>query len=128
MARSASGWVSTPGEGTPRGGDYLGLDVHRAARISAAGHGGQVLLSAPTRDLVAPSLTPDVGLRRWAPTDSRTCELPEELSQLAIEGLEQEFPAMRTLETVQPAADLTSFIGREREVEEVTRLLAGARL
>ena len=50
------------GEGTVGGDSYVGIDVHRAARIAAAGHGGQVLISGATRMLVESSLPPDIGL------------------------------------------------------------------
>jgi class 3 adenylate cyclase len=51
------------GEAEVRLDDYVGLDVHRAARICSAGHGGQVLISSSTRELVADELPPDVALR-----------------------------------------------------------------
>ena len=59
------------GEAEVRHDDYVGLDVHRAARICAAGHGGQVLISSSTRELVADELPDDVALRTSASTGSR---------------------------------------------------------
>jgi predicted ATPase/class 3 adenylate cyclase len=71
-----------------RGGDgYVGLDVHRAARISAAAHGGQVLLSSAARALVEHDLPVGVGIRDLGPHRMKDIELPERLHQLVIDGL-----------------------------------------
>ena len=59
----ACAWACTPARRRSRMDDYVGLDVHRAARICSAGHGGQVLISSSTRELVADELAPDVALR-----------------------------------------------------------------
>jgi len=113
------------------GGDnYVGVDVHRAARIAAAGHGGQVLLSEPTRALVEPSLPDEVGLRDLGRHRLKDLRAPEHLHQLVIAGLPGKFPALRTLDAsptnlVEPA---TRLIGREREVGEVLALLEANRL
>src|SRR3954452_12220246 len=72
---------------------YVGLDVHRAARICAAGHGGQVLISGSTRELVADELPMDVGLRDLGEHRLKDLERPEHLFQLVIGGLPAEFPA-----------------------------------
>jgi predicted ATPase/class 3 adenylate cyclase len=99
---------------------YVGLDVHRAARVMAAGHGGQVLLSRPT-------LRSLEGVEVIALGEHRLKDLlqPEPLYQLVIQGLRSDFPALKTLGNrpnnlpVQPNA----LIGREREVAEVVSLL-----
>jgi DNA-binding NarL/FixJ family response regulator len=78
------------GTATVSDGAYFGLDVHRAARICAAGHGGQVLLSDPAR-AAAGAQTLDLGEYRL-----KGLPQPERLYQLVAEGLEREFPPLRT--------------------------------
>ena len=107
--------------GQPRQGgkNYVGLDVHRAARICAAGHGGQVLLSQATRELVEADVR-DLGEHRL-----KDLTQPQRLYQLVAPGLAREFPPPRTLENrptnlpVQP----TPLIGRETELAQVTELM-----
>lgn len=84
--------------GTPevRDGAYVGLDVHRSARIAAAGHGGQVLLSVSTAALAEDSVT-DLGRHRL-----KDLEEPEHIFQLRIEDLRDTFPSLRTLEAARP--------------------------
>jgi YVTN family beta-propeller protein len=86
--------------GEPRlGGErYVGLGVHKAARIAAAGHGGQVLLSRTTRELVEDELPPGVTLRDLGERRLKDLDRPEHLSQLVIEGLQGEFPRLKTLD------------------------------
>ena len=98
---------------------YVGLDVHRAARIAAVGHGGQVLLSQATRALV------EVDARDLGPHRLRDLSAPERIFQLEIEGLPSEFPPLRTLEAGSsnlPAAR-TSFVGRTEELASIDRFL-----
>jgi predicted ATPase len=118
------------GEGMLGGENYLGIDVHRAARVAAAGHGGQVLVSAATRALVERSLPTGISLRDLGAHRLKDLARPEQLSQLTVEGLPGEFPQLRTLE-VSPnnlPVQRTSFVGREREVTEAGKLLEGTRL
>jgi predicted ATPase len=118
------------GEGMLGGDNYLGIDVHRAARIAAAGHGGQVLVSAATRALVEGSLATGISLRDLGAHRLKDLARPEQLSQLAVEGLQAEFPQLRTLE-VSPnnlPVQRTSFVGREREMTEAAKLLERTRL
>ena len=118
------------GEGTLGGDNYAGLDVHRAARIAAAGHGEQVLLSAATCALVQGTLPAGVETRDLGEHRLKDLERPEELAQLVITGLRADFPPPRTL-TARPSnlpVQVTSFIGREREVAAVRELLGGTRL
>jgi len=109
---------------------YVGLDVHRAARICAAGHGGQILLSQTTRDLATDELRPpmgaiDLGIHRLKDVDA-----PERLFQVVGPGLERDFPAPRTKEAPRSnlTLEVTSFVGREREIEQAERILADAPL
>ncbi len=109
---------------------YVGIDVHRAARIGAAGHGGQVLLSQTTRDLVEAGLPEGVTLRDWGEHRLKDLRQPKHLYQLMIAGLPSDFAPLNTLDTLPnnlPLA-LTSFIGRERAIAEVNHLLAETRL
>jgi predicted ATPase/class 3 adenylate cyclase len=119
------------GLGQLAGGDYVGIDVHRAARIAAAGHGGQILVSDATRAMVEPDLSAalslgDLGLHRL-----KDLVRPERLYQLAVEGLPSEFPPLRSLDA-RPnnlPLQLTRFIGRQAQIAEIKRrLLNGARL
>jgi predicted ATPase/class 3 adenylate cyclase len=101
---------------------YVGLDVHKAARIMAAGHGGQVLVSEAARRLLKDVETVPLGEHRL-----KDLLQPEPLHQLVVPGLATEFPALKTLGNrptnlpVQP----TALIGREHELTEITALLAG---
>ena len=74
------------GEGTLGGDNYVGLDVHRAARIGAAAHGGQVLLSETTRGLSEGSLPPDLSLIDLGHHRLKDLDQPERLSQLVVAG------------------------------------------
>ena len=118
------------GEGVVRDGTYVGLDVHRAARIAAAGHGGQVLLSDTTRALVENSLPSGVELRDLSRHRLKDLAQPEHIFETVIAGLPSQFPALRSLDATPNnlPTQLTSFVGRAREVAETTRLLATTRL
>jgi predicted ATPase/class 3 adenylate cyclase len=117
------------GEGQVGGDNYVGLDVNRAARIAAAGHGGQVLLSAASRALVEAALPEDVTLRDLGAHRLKDLDRPEHLAQAVIGGLGQDFPPLRSLEIPNNLpAELSSFVGRQREVDEAATLLAGTRL
>jgi predicted ATPase/class 3 adenylate cyclase len=118
------------GEGTRGGDDYAGLDVHRAARIADAAHGGQVLVSGTTRALVEHALPDGAALRDLGLHRLRGLADPERLHQLAAGGLADEFPPPRTLDA-RPGNlphQLSSFVGREAEIAEVERLLGETRL
>jgi class 3 adenylate cyclase len=114
------------GEAHPAEGSYVGLDVHRAARIGAASYGGQILISQTTRDLVADDLPPDLSLRDLGEHRLKDLANPQHLYQLVAPGLVTKFPPLKSLEN-RPnnlPRQLTSFIGREREMSEVKRLLS----
>jgi predicted ATPase/class 3 adenylate cyclase len=118
------------GEGVLGGDDYAGLDVHRAARIADAAHGGQVLVSDATRGLVEHTLPAGASLRDLGEHRLRGLEDPERLHQLVGDGLAADFPPPRTLDA-RPSnlpLQLTSFVGREEEIAEVERLLDQTRL
>jgi predicted ATPase/class 3 adenylate cyclase len=111
-------------------GEYVGIDVHRAARISAAAHGGQVLLSSATAKRVSPSLPEGVTLREIGEHTLKDIDEPERLCQLVIDGLESEFPpphAVATRFDLLPP-ELSSFVGREEVISRARELLAGTRL
>ena len=118
------------GEGELGGDNYIGVDVHRAARIAAAGHGGQVLLSESTRALVASAVPPDVQLRDLGQHRLKDLPSAEQIYQLVVAGLPAEFPALRTLDSslTNLVEAETPLIGRERELAELIGLLAAARL
>jgi predicted ATPase len=98
---------------------YVGLDVHRAARIAAVGHGGQVLVSQSTRELVTHGL---LGLGEHRLKDFAE---PVALYQLG----DTAFPPLKTISNTNLPRPTSSFVGREREVEEVlARVRDGARL
>jgi len=101
------------GEPSVGGARYVGLGVHRAARIAAAAHGGQVLLSSVTRGLVEDELPPGVELRDLGEHRLKDLDRPERLSQLAIAGLPADFPPPRTAGLVP--LDLS---GREQALGE----------
>jgi predicted ATPase/class 3 adenylate cyclase len=118
------------GQGTVDGGTYVGLDVHRAARISSAGHGGQVVLSDQTRVLVEGELPAGIGLKDLGTHHLKDLDRPEHLHQLEIEGLPSDFPPLRSVD-LRPRSlprPLTSLVGRERDIKGVRALLADHRL
>jgi predicted ATPase/class 3 adenylate cyclase len=113
------------GEGWLGADNYVGMDVHRAARIAAAGHGGQVVLSATTEALVASSLGDGLSLSDLG--SHRLKDLPslDRLWQLHIDGLPQKFPALKSQDArpnnlPDPA---TPLIGRDAELAAVAELL-----
>ena len=77
---------------------YVGLGVHRTARIMAAGHGGQILVSGTTRDLVEDDLPPDVRLRDLGSRQLKDMDRPVHLFQVVAPGLADSFPPLRTLD------------------------------
>jgi predicted ATPase/class 3 adenylate cyclase len=118
------------GEAPVVGDEYIGLDVHHAARVAAAANGGQVVVSESTRTLVEASLPGDLTLRDLGVHRLKDLARSERLFQLVVGGLDDVFPALRTLDTTPNnlPTQLTSFVGREADVAEAKRLLDGARL
>ncbi|HUO47017.1 MAG TPA: adenylate/guanylate cyclase domain-containing protein [Acidimicrobiia bacterium] len=117
------------GQGLLGGDNYAGLEVHRAARIAAVAHGGQIVVSQVTAALARDDL----------PTGSTLCDLgshrlkdlarPEPLLQLSMDDLPSDFPALRSLDALPHnlPVQLTSFVGRD-EVNSVLRAVEESRL
>lgn len=118
------------GVGMLGGDDYVGIDVHRAARITSAAHGGQVLVSEASRALVEYTLPPGTALRSLGEHKLKDLAHPERLYQLVIDGLPSSFPPIASTEVVAGnlPVRLTTFIGREAELKELARLLEQSRL
>jgi predicted ATPase/class 3 adenylate cyclase len=118
------------GRGQVVRGDYVGIDVHRAARVAAAAHGGQVILSDSTRALTEHNLPHGVDLLDLGFHRLKDIPDSEHLFQLVIPGLPTAFPPLRTV--TQSAGNLpvplTTFVGREREIAEVRELLRTSHL
>jgi predicted ATPase/class 3 adenylate cyclase len=109
---------------------YFGMDVHRAARIAAAGHGGQILLSQTTRDLVGNDLPPGSSLADLGQHWLKDLADPEHLYQLSVEGLPRAFPPLRSLTTLPNnlPRNLSTFVGRQSDLTEVRQLISQAPL
>ncbi|HZP80237.1 MAG TPA: adenylate/guanylate cyclase domain-containing protein [Chthonomonadaceae bacterium] len=118
------------GPAEAREGDYFGLTLHRLNRLLAIGHGGQVLVSGATRDLLARSLPPGAVLEDKGHHRLKDLQRPEQVYQLLAPGLPAEFPPLRSLPEQRHnlPVQLTSFIGREQEMVDVRWLLEAARL
>ena len=113
-----------------RDNDYFGGTLNRAARIEAAAHGGQILLSQISHDLLADETLADVTFTSLGNHHLRNLDRPERLFQVVARGLPDTFPPPRTMEVLPNnlPAQSTSFVGREREIEEIKRLLKTTRL
>ena len=113
------------GEAELRDGDYFGAVLNRAARVMAAGHGGQILLADSTAGLLTGIDLLDLGPRRL-----RDVPMPVEVFQVRAPGLQTDFPPLRALDTtpgnLRPAT--TSLIGRESEVTEIEAAVRAHRL
>src|SRR5438034_1166605 len=116
------------GEPTLSSEGYTGLDVHHAARLMSAGHGGQVLLSQTTRDLVEHDLPAGVSLRDLGAHRLKDLQKKSYLSQLVMADFQASFPPLNTLDTHlnNLPVQLTPFIGREQELTAVQQLLRRA--
>jgi predicted ATPase/class 3 adenylate cyclase len=118
------------GEAVLAGDDYVGLDLHRAARICNAGHGCQVLLSETARSLVTSTLPDELELRDLGEHRLKDLSRPEHLFQLVAPGLPDQFQALRTLDTSPNnlPTQLTSFVGRTEELARLRELMLRTRL
>lgn len=116
------------GTAESRGDDYFGGTLNRVARIEAAAHGSQVLVSGVTRELVRDNLPGGLGLRALGEHRLKSLDRPEQLFQLTGEGLPGDFPPPRSMSVLPNnlPAQSTSFIGRTSELEAITRQLSGA--
>ncbi|MDQ5854174.1 MAG: tetratricopeptide repeat protein, partial [Chloroflexota bacterium] len=113
------------GEPHSSGEGYVGIDVHRAARIGAAGHGGQILLTAATTELVQDALPPGVSLRDLGEHRLKDLIRPERIYQLVIPDLPSDFPSLTSVDA-RPnnlPVQRTPLIGRERELAAIAALL-----
>ena len=112
------------------GADFVGLDVHHAARVASAAYGGQVLLSPATAAAARDGLPPGVSLRDLGVHRLKDLSGPERLYQLVIEGAPSDFPPPHTLGPAAAALPIqpTRFIGREQEIGEARRLLGRTRV
>ncbi|MEO6206897.1 MAG: hypothetical protein ABIP77_02935, partial [Candidatus Limnocylindrales bacterium] len=108
----------------------IGYAINRTARIAGVAHGGQVLLSDTTRSLVAGELPVGATIRDLGEHRLKDLRAPERLSQLVIDGLRSDFPPPRSVDA-RPnnlPTQLTTFVGRDRELDEAVALLVMTRL
>jgi predicted ATPase/class 3 adenylate cyclase len=118
------------GQGRLGGTDYVGIDVHRAARVAAAAHGGQILLSETTKSLVDRDLPDGAAIRDLGLHRLKDIDQAEHLFDVVIEGHPSEFPPPVTLDA-RPnnlPRRLTSFVGRRQEIRTTAQLLSDHRL
>ncbi|MEO8675612.1 MAG: adenylate/guanylate cyclase domain-containing protein, partial [Casimicrobiaceae bacterium] len=113
-----------------RDNDWFGTPVNRAARITAVAHGCQILLSRAVVELIRDRLPAGVALRDLGSVRLRDLTSPEQVNQIVYAGLRQDFPALRSLEATPNnlPQQVTSFIGRDRELHAACELLSRARL
>ena len=118
------------GRSAERDGDYFGPTVNRVARLLAIGHGGQVLLSGDCTELLQDELPPDCSLRHLGAHRLKDLAQPERVYQLIAPGLPADFTALRSLDHLSNhlPAQVTSFVGREAEIAEITALVERHRL
>ena len=116
------------GEATTTRGGYVGLAVHRAARVAALAHGGQVLLTGATAALVAEGLPDGTTLRDLGEHQLKDFHRPVRLYQLEVAGLQSEFPPLHTSgrNTRLPTFP-GDFVGREPEITATAGLLLQGR-
>ena len=113
-----------------RDGDYFGPALNRAARLMAVAHGGQVLVSLATEELVRDSLDAELALVGLGEHRLRDLSRPERVFQLEIPGLPNTFPAIRSLDAFPGnlPVQVSSFIGRTREVQATVKALGESRV
>lgn len=118
------------GEGVVGSTGYTGIDVHRTARVTDAGHGGQILLSEVARSAIEPTIAESVTLRDLGEYRLKDLPEPEHLYQVEIPDLPSDFPPLRALDA-RPhdlPAVLSEFVGREEELQTLVTLLGRHRL
>jgi predicted ATPase/class 3 adenylate cyclase len=118
------------GPAQARDADYYGPAVNRVARLLAIGHGGQILVSGAASDLAKRNLPSGAELLDRGEHRLRDLDRPEHVFQLLAPGLAREFPALRSLNSYRTnlPSQLTSFVGRERELEDVRSMVDDHRL
>lgn len=135
----AEAWGETPirvrvalhtGAADEREGDYFGPPLNRVARLLSSGHGGQMLISFATKELLHEHLPAGIQLRDMGERRLKDLIRPEHIYQVLAPDLPTGFPPLKTLDTFRTnlPAQLTSFVGREKEIAEVKALLAASRL
>jgi predicted ATPase len=118
------------GSGHERDGDFFGPPLNRCARLLDAAHGCQVLVSGTTQSLILTMLPEGIELRDLGEHRLRDLSESERVFQLVARGLVDQFPPIRTL-SLRPnnlPIRLTSFVGRARDIDEIERVMASARL
>jgi predicted ATPase/class 3 adenylate cyclase/DNA-binding XRE family transcriptional regulator len=112
------------------GDHYIGLDVHRGARIAAAGHGGQVLLSWTTCALVESEISEGIALRDLGEHRLKDLQRAERLYQVVLPDVPSDFPPLNSLDALPHnlPVQLTSFVGRERELGDLRPMLQASHL
>lgn len=118
------------GEADYRDGDYYGPAVNRCARIRSAGHGGQILVSQATHRLIRADLPPEAELLDLGRHRLKDLLTPERIYQLNGPGLRTDFPPLKTLDVIRHnlPVQLSSFVGRQKEMAEIRKLLDAKRL
>lgn len=113
-----------------RDGDYFGPTVNRVARLLSVGHGSQILVSGVAKELAEGCMPPQATLRDLGAHRLKDLTHPEQIYQIIAPGLEVDFPPLRSLESLPNnlPLQLTTFIGREDDVDEVKQMLEQARL
>jgi predicted ATPase/class 3 adenylate cyclase len=113
------------GQAQERQGDYFGPALNRAARLLAVGHGGQTLLSQASQIMIGDQLPAEISLRDLGERRLKDLARPERIFQLVSPDLPSEFPQLKTIEAYPNnlPSQLTSFIGREKEIDQIKRLL-----
>jgi predicted ATPase/class 3 adenylate cyclase len=113
-----------------RDGDYFGGTLNRVSRIEGAAHGGQILLSRIAVELLQEEALDSVSFKLLGSHRLRNLERPEDLYQVLAQGLAESFPPPRSMEALPNnlPVQTTSFVGREKQLEEVKHLLENARL
>ncbi len=118
------------GSADERQGDYFGSAVNRVARLLGIGHGGQILTSGVTADLVQGQMPPQATLRDLGSHRLKDLAFPEQVYQVLAPDLARDFSPLRSLAALPNnlPLQLTSFVGRDEEVAEIQELLARSRL
>ena len=118
------------GEAELRDGDYYGSVLNRAARLMSVGHGGQILLSNAAAGLIREQLPAEITLQDLGEHRLKDLTRPEHIYQVNHPSLPNEFPPIKTLDAFPNnlPAQLTSFIGREKEIDEIKPLFNTSRL
>ena len=113
-----------------RGSDLFGMEVNRAARLMASGHGGQILVSKPTIDLIGEALPDGATVRDLGTKRLRDLSEPVGVYQLEAPDIPHDFPPLLTMDGFPNnlPADVSSFVGRLDDIESVARLMEGTRL